>query len=108
LAGKSAHNRPLQVVGISEPAEGALARILFVGETDSGGLKAALRSLEGRRVLTMGDAPGFAERGGMVGFRIVGERVRFDINLEQANRCGFRISSEVLKLARVVQTREEP
>jgi hypothetical protein len=108
LAGKSAQSRPLQVVRISEPSEGAEAKVLFLGSTEPGGLTAALRAVEGTAVLTVGDAPGFAELGGMIGFRIVDDRVRFDINLEQASRRGFRISSEVVKLARVVRTRREP
>jgi hypothetical protein len=108
LAGKSAHHRPLQVLRISEPSEGAEAKVLFLGTTEPGGITTALRAVEGTPVLTVGDAPGFAELGGMIGFRIVDDRVRFDINLEQASRCGFRISSEVVKLARVVRTRREP
>lgn len=108
LAGKSAHDRPLQVVRITEPAEGVGARVVFLGMTEPGGLAAALRSLEGGGALTVGDGPRFAELGGMIGFRIVDDRVRFDINVEQASRSGFRISSEVVKLARVVKTRGEP
>ncbi len=42
----------------------------------------------------------------MLGLRTVDARVRCDINVEQANRSGLRISSEVLKLARLVRTRE--
>jgi hypothetical protein len=105
LAGKSASDLPLSLRRISEPVEASKARILFVGATEARRLPEILKSLGGSSVLTVGDAEEFAERGGMIGFRTVDNRVRFDINVEQANRSGLRISSEVLKLARVVRTR---
>jgi hypothetical protein len=108
LAGKRAAGRPLLVRRISDPSEGAAARVVFVGATEPKRLVAVLQALQGSRVLTVGDAQGFAERGGMIGFRTVDRHVRFDVNLEQTGRSGFRISSQVLKLARVVRTRETP
>jgi hypothetical protein len=108
LSGKRATDQPLSVRRISAPAEASTARILFVDATEASRLPAILQAVKGSSVLTIGDSAGFAERGGMIGFRTVENRVRFDINVEQASRSGLRISSEVLKLARVVRTREEP
>jgi hypothetical protein len=106
LAGKTAGALPLALRRISEPSAASKARILFVGAADANNLPEILRAIDGNSVLTIGDSEGFAERGGMIGFRIVDNRVRFDINLEQATRSGLKISSEVLKLARLVRTRE--
>jgi hypothetical protein len=44
----------------------------------------------------------------MVGFRIAGNTVRFDINLREATRAGLRISSQLLRLAGRVVPVEEP
>jgi hypothetical protein len=41
----------------------------------------------------------------MIGFRIDGKKVKFDISPQQAARAGLRISSQLLALARVVQSR---
>jgi len=57
---------------------------------------------------TVGDSAAFAERGGMIGLRVEGDRVRCDININEVAPSGPRISSEVLKLARLVVTRELP
>jgi hypothetical protein len=54
-------------------------------------------------VLTVGDYAGFAEHGGMIGFVMDGAKVRFEINLEAANKGRMRISSKLLKLARIVK-----
>jgi hypothetical protein len=102
LLGKSAARLPLRVRGIREPAEAPPARILFIGAGETRRLEQVLQAVEGAGVLTVGDAPGFAEQGGMIGFRVVDNRVRFDINTARAARAGFRISSQVLKLARLV------
>lgn len=52
-----------------------------------------------------GESPGFAERGGIVGFRTQDDRVRFDIDLRRAEPSGLRISSQLPKLATSVTTR---
>jgi hypothetical protein len=108
LAGKTTRDRPLSVRRVSSAREAADADILFVGPPEAGHLPEILKALQGRSVLTVGDFPGFAEQGGMIGFRIVDQRVRFDVNVDQASRSGLRISSEMLKLARVVRTRPGP
>ena len=108
LNGRSAQERPIAVRRISGLEEAPGARIVFVGASEAQHLARILAALDGSGVLTVGDADGFAERGGMIGFRTVDSRVRFDINAEQAARAGLKISSEVLKLARVVRTRSAP
>jgi hypothetical protein len=46
---------------------------------------------------------GFARQGGVIGFRLDGNKVRFDVNVEAARQSGLRISSKLLRLARVVR-----
>ena len=53
-------------------------------------------------VLTVGDADGFAQAGGMVGFVREGTQLRFDINRDAAARAQLRLPAELLKLARAV------
>jgi hypothetical protein len=38
----------------------------------------------------------------MVGFSAEGERVRFEVNLGQAERTGLKLSAKLLALARLV------
>ena len=57
-------------------------------------------------VLTVGSVKGFSQRGGMVEFRITPDaRVAFDINLRVVERAGLKMSSQLLKIARIVETR---
>lgn len=99
--------RPIRIRRAASPA--ALERppqILFVGEGDPEQARRALKLVGGQPVLTVGETSGFAERGGMIGFRLTDDgRVAFDVNLQQAQRAGLKVSSQVLRVARVVETR---
>lgn len=53
----------------------------------------------GSAVLTVGDEPGFANQGGMIGFVRSGARLRFEVNLGALQRAGLALSSQVLELA---------
>jgi YfiR/HmsC-like len=46
----------------------------------------------------------FAEQGGLIGLRVEADKVRFDINVDAAQRTGLTMSSQLLKLARVVRS----
>lgn len=54
-------------------------------------------------VLTVGDADGFAAGGGIIGMYIEGDKVRFEANPDAAQRAGIKLSSQILKLARIVR-----
>lgn len=105
LAGKSVHGQPVRVRRFAGAAQldGARVHILFVGRGGDEHVRRALSALTGQPVLTVGESQRFAERGGMIGFRVTAEgRVAFDINLQRAEQSGLWMSSQLLKLARIV------
>ena len=59
-------------------------------------------------ILTVGDDPRFMDDGGIVRLRVVGGRIRFDVNAAAARRAGLRISSQLLQLAVSVRGAGEP
>jgi hypothetical protein len=105
LAGKSVRGQPVRIQRFAGAAQldGAQVHMLFVGRGDADHARRVLSAVAGQPVLTVGESPRFAERGGMIGFRVIGEgRVAFDINLHRAEQSGLRMSSQLLKLARIV------
>lgn len=58
-----------------------------------------LKAVRGMPVLTVGEAPDFLTRGGIVNFVIQEGKVRFEINQEEAERAGLKVSSRLLRLA---------
>ena len=102
LSGKTLEARPIVVRRVDSLDEAARANILFVATSERAQVRHVVRTLSGTHVLTVGEMSGFAEHGGMIGFRTERQRVRFDINVGQASRAGLKISSQLLKLARIV------
>jgi hypothetical protein len=79
--------------------------VLYVSRSERDRLPQVLAGLHGAPVLTVGDAPGFIDQGGMINFILEGSKVRFDVNQEAAEQAGIKISSRLLALAKHVKGR---
>ena len=78
------------------------ADILFISSSEEERLPQILKTLQGASILTVGEMDRFAERGGMVALRLEDKKVRFDVNLGAVRRARLKLSSHLLKLARIV------
>jgi hypothetical protein len=107
LQGKTLEGRPIVLRRVSRAEDAADSQILFIGDSERERLPAILAHLGPDPVLTVGEMSRFAESGGVIGFRVEQERVRLEVNLEAAQRSRLRISSELLKLARIVETQRK-
>ena len=94
IAGKS-----VTAKRIAKPQDVDHCRILFISSSEQDHLKEVLMALDNASVLTVSDIPRFSERGGMIGFILDGDRVRFDVNLASAQDARLTLSSELLKVA---------
>ncbi len=99
LAGESIGGKGVMAKRISKPQDVDSCRVLFISSSEADHLKEVLAALDKTRVLTVSDIPRFSERGGMIGFILEGNRVRFDVNLDSAQEAGLTLSSELLKVA---------
>ena len=99
FAGKTILNRTVEVQRISTLDPNAPTQILFVASSEKPRLPQVLKALEGTNVLTVGEMDGFADRGGMIAFRMKEDTVHFDINLERVERAGLKMSSQLIRLA---------
>ncbi len=99
LAGGTIGGKNVMAKRISKPQDIDSCRILFISSSEESHLKEDLVALDKTRVLTVSDIPRFSERGGMIGFILEGNRVRFDVNLDSAQGAGLTLSSELLKVA---------
>lgn len=104
IEGKVVGGRRIQVRRNPPPQTPGGCAILFVSGSESQQLGRILENLDNSNVLTIGDTEGFAEKGVMINFFMEEKRVRFEINPRAAGRAGLRISSNLLKLARIVGT----
>jgi hypothetical protein len=103
LQGRTIRDHPLAVRRVARVEEADGAHVLFISRSEGDDVARILRRLEGSPVLTVGEEADFARQGGVVRFRVDEDRVGFEINVDSAERAGLKMSSQLLKLARIVR-----
>jgi len=102
LNGKVIDGRWVRVLHFKEAQEIQGCQVLFIGIADKKFTSATLANLKGTPVLTVGESEHFVQEGGMIGFFLEDNKVRFDINLDAAARGKLKISARLLLLAKTV------
>ncbi len=106
VEGRRAHHRPLVVERPTNAREARSCHIVFIGWPDPSRVDRTLKVLDGRPILTVGELDDFAERGGMIAIVTRQNRLRLKINLRVVERAGLRLSSQLLKLAKLIDVGE--
>lgn len=106
LRGKTVGERPIVLRRAARLDEVGASQILFISGSEEPALASILKQLEADSVLTVGDMGRFAAQGGVIGFRLEGDRIRLDISLAAAERSRLRLSSQLLRIARIVDMGE--
>jgi hypothetical protein len=99
VTGESIDRRSIAVKRITNPQEAGECNILFIGSSEESRLNVILAATQRMNILTVSDIPRFAERGGVIGFVMQGEKIRFEVNLGAAEQSHLALSSELLKVA---------
>jgi len=124
--GQSVHGRPIRVHWVQPPEpdddedetsrrakwDDFLARlrrshVVFVGDAYRHVTGRVVLGLRERNVLTVGDGPGFAGAGGMLGLKLLKGRMVFQANVDAIKAAGLIVSSKVLRLAEIVSSRHD-
>ena len=102
VEGKTVDGRRVVVKRYTRAQDARGAQILFITASEEPRLPQTLHALAGAPVMTVGDLDRFAENGGVAGFFIDDSKVHFTINVTMAAHADLKISSQLLKLARIV------
>lgn len=102
LRGKQVGSLLWEIVPVNARSNLKACRVLFIAAAERDNLGGILAGIGTSPVLTMGDTDGYAARGVMVNFYLEEHKVRFEINHESAKRAGLGISSQLLKMVRIV------
>ena len=97
--GRTVNGRSFAVSAVHTTEEAAAVDLLFVCAGEEARMKAMQESLHDAGVLTVGESPQFLAAGGVINFVIVGDKVRFAVNLAASERAGLKLSAQLLKLA---------
>ena len=102
VQGKSLGGRKIVVREIGADDAADQCHLLFIGTVRSKRAAALLAAVAGKPVLTVSEAKGFVQRGGILNLVKVEGSVKFEANPDAAARAQLKLSSQLLKLARVV------
>ena len=104
LRDKTVRGRPLVIKCCKNIDQVTGSHILFIGPSEKGNLRSILNALKNSSILTVSETERFGQQGGMINFITVDNKIQFEINPEAAQRVKLKISSQLLKLARIVAT----
>lgn len=99
---KMVKGRRLHIKHVNHVNEISGGHILFISVSERENLRHTLRAVKNSAILTVSEIDGFAEQGGIINFITVENRIQFGINPDAAEQSGLKISSQLLRLARIV------
>jgi len=102
IKGKLIRGKSVDVKQIDSPDALKSVGILFISSSEKGQLQDILKGISSKPILTVGDTQSFAKRGVMVNFYIENNKIRFEINIEAAKLAGLKISSNLLKMGKII------
>jgi len=102
VSGRTVNGRAIVVRVLRESELAMPVHLLFIGGLDAGRVGRVVRSA-GNALLVVTECDGGLQQGSAINFRIVDERVRFDVALDAAERNGIKLSSRLLTVANRVQ-----
>jgi hypothetical protein len=102
INGKTIESRSLRVQHLKQFQEVEGCQVIFIGADDKKRIPALLASLKDSPVLTVGESEHFAQEGGMIGFSLEENKIRFEINLGSAEHAKLKLSARLLALAKTV------
>jgi hypothetical protein len=99
--GRTEQGRPFAIHRVQKAAGLKQCQIVYVAFKISANRRAALSSLHGLPILTVSNAPGFLQEGGIIRFD-VSDFVELSVNLDQAKAASLSIQTKMLEVARIV------
>jgi len=97
--------RLVEVRRITVPAEALSCHLVWAGAAAAQRVAALVAISSGHPILTVGNAPGLAEAGVLINIVRSKDRLAFEVNLTEVVASRLRFSSKLLRLARIVETR---
>lgn len=101
FAGKLVGTRRVVVRNLATVDQIGPCQLLFVPASQAASLPTILKRLNGAPTLTVGESDGFTADGGGICFYTENNKLRFEVNLDASEQARLKISSKLLKLARI-------
>lgn len=103
VKGKMVDAHTIEVRQVRGPEASNGCHTLFVAGAEIRRFTSGLTAIRKSPILTVSDGGSFVTSGGIIEFGIENGRMKFSINTDAMSRSGLRISSQLLRLARIVR-----
>jgi hypothetical protein len=100
---QTVEGRPITVRQVGRESNLVNYHIIFVGRSESDRARQIISGVQRHGILTIGDSPNFLREGGVINLFLEGNKLRFEINTLSAERSSLKISSKLLKLAKITR-----
>jgi len=101
---ENSKDRPFLVRRLRRGDDPHGCHLVYISSSERKLLAQVLKSIEGGRVLTIGEMEQFATQGGMIQITVQDKQVHFTINLNAASHEQLQIRSGLLALSRIVES----
>ncbi|MFC4931213.1 YfiR family protein [Massilia sp. GCM10023247] len=98
VAGRQALGRPIQVRSLREGESGPPVHLLFVAGSDNARAARILRAAPSA-LMSVTECEFGLQYGSVINFRIIEDRVRFDVSVDSAEKNNVKLSSRLLTVA---------
>jgi hypothetical protein len=105
VARRTVSGRPVAVKKLRRGGPYTGLHIVFVSRSESARLAEVVAAVRGQPVLVVSESDEGLEKGSMINFVLVEDKLRFDVSVGLAERGNIRISSRLLAVARKVVSR---
>ena len=103
LRNRRSGSHPIEIRKLKPDDNPRACHIIFVRAAERKAAGRILSRLNGSNTLSVGEAKGFAERGGIINVTLEENKLGFEVNIDAATQTHLRISSKMLALARIVR-----
>jgi len=101
VSGETVKGHPVIIRQYTNAGEIKDCHILFVNIEEQKKREDIISAVKGRNILTVSDAPGFAQQGGIVCFVNADNKIKLQINAGASKTANLVISSKLLRLAEI-------
>lgn len=102
VTGRTVNNRPIVVRSMKEGDAMAGVHLLFIAGADSARVVRSVSAARPQPLLVVTESADGLQEGSVINFKIIDERVRFDVSLDAAGRNSVKLSSRLLMVAHQV------
>jgi len=100
---RTVNNRKILIKQLKNIQDIEACHILFISTSKKNELDEILKKIETKNILTISDSEGFARKGVAINFVIIEGKIKFEINNRALERAGLQASSQLQKLAILVE-----